>query len=355
MLKVHSVPNLYADVAPLLRDIYERGVMYEGEYCRALERRLNEILGKPCVVTSTGMSALELMISYWLAKGVRDIVVPNLCFSPVAAFAYRVGMRVHIIDTAPDSPFLDVNEYRRVASSLSRQHLLLQTWWFGIYDRELNREVHEIAEQYGGAVVQDAAHLIGIRGVEGDCAYSLTSTKICGGAEGGAVASNNEELLEWVASAKRFSWDSRRQMKHIYGDNYKLSEIHAAMALSALKHLDRDISRRLFIAHRMEEGILKTAKRLVAGHHDYNGYVFPLLLPKERREWVESELARREIEVWRYLTCALSAEPMLERNFVLPNSHSFTRRLLCLGTNPEWRDEDVDYIVDCVNDALRRL
>ena len=79
--------------------------------------------------------------------------------------------------------------------------------------------------------------------------FSLTPTKVLSGAEGGLITTNDGDLAEHLRWARDYGnpgdYDTR-----FAGLNARLSELHAAMALASLEHLEERVLHRNAVADR---------------------------------------------------------------------------------------------------------
>jgi dTDP-4-amino-4,6-dideoxygalactose transaminase len=84
--------------------------------------------------------------------------------------------------------------------------------------------------------------------------FSLTPTKVLSGAEGGLVTTNDSDLAERLRIARNYGnpgdYDCR-----FPGLNARLSELHAAVALSSLRFLESRVENRNHLAGVYREGL----------------------------------------------------------------------------------------------------
>ena len=116
------------------------------------------------------------------------------------------------------------------------------------------------AKELGADVMFDAAHGAGsLTDIDGTArplggfgraeVFSLTPTKVLSGAEGGLVTTNDADLAEHLRWARDYGnpgdYDTR-----FPGLNARLSELHAALALASLDHLEERVVHRNAVADR---------------------------------------------------------------------------------------------------------
>lgn len=107
--------------------------------------------------------------------------------------------------------------------------------------------IERIAKKHGLKVIYDAAHAFGVEingrsiGSYGDASmFSFHATKVYHTIEGGAIATDDEDLIYRLWKLKDFGIKDEEVVDGI-GANAKMNEFCAAMGLLNLKHVDDDI------------------------------------------------------------------------------------------------------------------
>lgn len=153
--------------------------------------------------------------------------------------------------------------------------------------------IHQLSQEYGFAVIEDASHAIGGRykGESiGNCRYSDISVfsfhpvKIITTAEGGIATTNSDALAEKM-NLLRSHGVTREQhlMTHEpdgpwyyqqvdLGFNYRMTEMQAALGLSQMTRLDEFVAQRHDLAKRYNEQLASLPLTLPFQHEDsYSG------------------------------------------------------------------------------------
>lgn len=133
--------------------------------------------------------------------------------------------------------------------------------------------IHALSQQYGFAIIEDASHAIGARyreGFVGDCRYSditvfsFHPVKIITTAEGGLATTRSAELARRMRLFRSHGisraideLESQNEGPWYYeqsclGYNYRLSELHAALGVSQMRHLEVWIERRHQVRQRYD-------------------------------------------------------------------------------------------------------
>ena len=101
-----------------------------------------------------------------------------------------------------------------------------------------------MAEKQDIHVMYDAAHAFGCQhqgkmiGNFGECeVFSFHATKFFNTFEGGAIATNDDQLAHKLRLMKNFGFEGKDNVIHL-GTNAKMSEISAAMGLASFAKID---------------------------------------------------------------------------------------------------------------------
>lgn len=162
-------------------------------------------------------------------------------------------------------------------------------------------QIHDLAQQYGFKVVEDASHAIGGQYQNqpiGNCAYSDVTVfsfhpvKIVTTAEGGMAMTNDETLAEKMAlyrshgitrdpALMTHASDGPWSYQQItLGYNYRMTDMQAALGVSQIQRLNHYIARRHDIATRYNQELselpLTLPMQATYGHSAYHLYVIRL-------------------------------------------------------------------------------
>jgi UDP-4-amino-4,6-dideoxy-N-acetyl-beta-L-altrosamine transaminase len=274
-----------AAVTAVLRSDY----LTTGPAVDAFEADLSRRLGAPHAVScSSGTAALHLS-TLALGLGPGDtVIVPSITFLATANAARFVGADVTFADVDPGTGLMTGES---LAEALARAGDRARA----IYVVHLNGQcadmaaINRVAGERGLPVVEDACHALG-----SECSYSGSDegyeptgcgrhaamsvfsfhpVKAIASGEGGAVVTADPSLARRAAALRthgmtRFGVDGvewrswapatdgpqptwRYEMREV-GYNYRLSDIHAALARSQLAQLDHFIAERRQLARRYD-------------------------------------------------------------------------------------------------------
>ena len=245
-----------AGVAERIRGILESGVLTNGPHVRELEERAADYLKvRHAVAVSTCTAGMMLVLR--AADLTGDVVLPSFTFQATAHAVAWNGLRPAFADIDPDTLTLSARATARAIGM--RTSAILATHTYGT-PADVDG-LAEVARHSGIWLFFDAAHAFGSRhrgrpvGGFGDAeVFSLTPTKPLVAGEGGIVATDDDGLAQEVRIARDYGKEPDYDCR-IIGLNARMSELHAAVALSSLVGLEDRIARRNEVARAYRDAL----------------------------------------------------------------------------------------------------
>lgn len=228
------------DFYRLVDEIFEkRWLTNRGELVRRFESELANYLGvKHCITICNGTVALEIAIKALGLTG--EVIIPSLTFVATAHALQWQGIKPVFCDIDRETYNIDPNEIEKHITPNTTAILAVHT-----YSRPAQiDELQEIARRNNLKLLFDAAHAFGCSykgamiGNFGDCeVFSFHATKFFNSFEGGAIATNSNELAQKIRLMQNFGFVGYDNVDYI-GTNGKMTEICAAMGLVNLNSID---------------------------------------------------------------------------------------------------------------------
>lgn len=349
----------------LLKRMLESGVVANnGPLVQSLEARLAETLGVQHVVaTSSGtMGLLIALQTLKIVGGTGDVVIlPAWTFLATAQAVLAAGLRCVFCDVDPISHVMSASSLRTCLDSFgNRVFAVIAVHLWGQKGDEVS--LHELCEKFHVPLVTDSAQAFGSE-VSNSLSmmqvYSLHATKLLSSAEGGCIATNDSQCAHVIRCLRDFGRSPDGGVLS-GGLNGKMSEVHAAIALSSLLDLDDNI-RHCRMIHREFRNRFHSSMRLRAmvvilplEQLNCCPYVVAVASSSECRVWAVEVLRVAGVAVSVYyrnlaqlfpteISVDLSVTKALQgRCFVLPTGRSITIK-------------DVDFIVSSLEKAKSRL
>lgn len=236
-------------------------------------------------------------------------------------------------------------------------------------------EIMAIARKHSLKVIEDACHgpLSEYKGQKlgtiGDCAaFSFFSNKNISTGEGGMFISNNKELADkarLLRSHGMTTMSYQRAGGHAtaydiveLGYNFRLDDIHAAIAIEQLKKLPGDLDTRLAVRARYVERLSKIANVVVpfADNTEFvSNYIMPIVITKgtvEDRDKMREAIHAAGIQTSVHYPAIHRFSIYKDYGVVLPQTEYVTDHEITLPMYAALTMEQIDFICDTVDKVV---
>lgn len=224
-----------------------------GPLVEQFEEKLQQLVGAPCLVVSSGTAALHCAYAAIDLEPGDEVITPPMTFIATQATAALFGAKIVFADIQLDTG--NINPQAVAAAITSKTKAIVAVDYAG-HPADLD-ELRAIADKHKIYLIEDAAHSIGstykgrpVGSIADITTFSFFPTKNLTTAEGGALATFHSDLL---LKAKRFARQGLvrdknefkildqgiwHQEVHEFGLNYRLPDVLCALGLSQLSRLD---------------------------------------------------------------------------------------------------------------------
>jgi perosamine synthetase len=316
------------------------------------------------VAVSSGTSALEIVFRTLAVEG-REVVIPTNTFFATAAAVVHAGGIPRLADVSPTTLALSPETLEAALTPLTAVVVVVHIG--GLITPEIDA-IRSICDRRGIVLVEDAAHAHG-SSLEGRAAgtfghaaaFSFYPTKVMTSGEGGMITTGDELLRD-----EAIVYRDQGKAGFLGGDHvrmgyaWRMSELHAAVGLVHLSHLDEAIATRRRVAARYDEALasLSGCQPLsipTAAVSNFYKYVV-LLDPGIDRAELKRELSERmgvslSGEVY---ASPLHRQPIfadLDRD-AFPVADDVCARHICLPVHSDMTDDEADYVVESLASVL---
>jgi len=216
-----------------------------GPVARLLEKRLAEFHEvKHCLVFSSGFWAIALAMRCLALAGRDEVIMPSLTYRRMADIAAWLPLKPHYCEVDPDS--LAMTPESVAACITENTALILGT--HPIVNCADAAGLETVAQEHGIPILFDSVESVYESVPEGriggfgaaEC-FSLHACKLLNGFGGGYLTSNDDALVQQLASMRTFGFTAPDTVSIAGGLNAKLNEMHAAMALASLDDIEAQI------------------------------------------------------------------------------------------------------------------
>lgn len=340
-----------------------------GPETEALEYEFAEYFKvKHALAISSCTTALHLAN---LAVGIKqgnEVICPSLTFVATSnSVIYSGGTPVF-------ADILSVNDWtispHEIENKINKNTRAIIVMHYGGFACKMD-EIIEIANCHKIPVIEDAAHAPGsmykdrFLGAIGDIScFSFFSNKNISTGEGGMICTNNDDYANYIKKIRSHGMTSAtldRHHGHAYsydvtdlGYNYRIDEIHAALARCQLKKLEIGNEHRRRAATHYKNALSKIDKiKIPFGNYSFiaNYHIFPILLDESidrhslmvflREKGIQTSIHYPSIHKFGYYRTIMGDQ-------ILPNTDFVARHELTLPMYASITDAQIDYIVDAL-------
>lgn len=324
-----------------------------GEFVITLEKELKNKLGvKHLFFVTNGTIALQIALKAVSNSGDEIITTP---FSYVATTSSIVWEGCCPVFADIDKLTWNINPENIESLISPKTKAIIATHVFG--NPCENDKIKAIADKHKLKVIYDAAHAFGVQvhstpiANMGDIStFSFHATKIFHTIEGGAIATNDDELAFKISYLRNFGHNGPLDF-HGLGVNGKNSEFHAAMGLCNLKHFERIKSKykNLYLNYLNGLDSNRYSFQNIEDKFGYNYSYFPILFKTETELRNKmKKLNDENIFPRRYFFPSLNNLPYVNDK-TCSISEGISSRILCLPMYFDLTFEEQGNIIELLN------
>ncbi len=344
--------------------VLKSGMLAQGPVVAALEASTAQFCGtKYALALNSGTAALHAAL---FAVGVGpgdEVITTPYSFMATINSILMLGARPVLIDIDPESYNLDPNRLKKAITSKTRAIIPVD-----LYGQPYDyAEVKAIASKYGIKIVEDACQAIGATyknkqaGTLGDIGcFSLYATKNMMSGEGGLICTNNEKYVRAIRQFRQHGMSASYEYEHI-GYNYRMSDLHAAIAYEQLKKVNGFNKKRVQNAAAYTK-LLKTVEGLILPTvqpnrtHVYHQYTVRVTKGfGMNRDQLASYLRERGIGTGVYYPKALHeykhTAKLGYKKGSFPQAELAAREVLSLPVHPKVSAHDIKLVVQAIEEA----
>jgi perosamine synthetase len=215
------------------------------------------------VAVNNGTSALELAVETLELKPGDEVIIPAFTIISCALAVVRNGGVPVLVDSDPVTFGLDVTQLEARITPRTRAIMPVH-----IYGHPVDMDpVLAIARKHGLVVIEDAAEVHGAEyltgrdgstpqwrrcGGLGDVStFSFYANKLVTTGEGGMALTNDATVAERMRSQRNLCFRPERRFFHTeLGNNFRLTNLQAAVGVAQLERIDAIVERKRWMGHR---------------------------------------------------------------------------------------------------------
>ena len=365
--------NFDGKEAQAAADTINSGWISTGPKCEELEKMFVDMFHVNYAVSiSNCTDALHLCCLVCGVGPGDEVICPSLTFAASANCIRYAGATPVFCDiVGADHINIDPNEIEKKITDKTKAILVVHMAGFPCK----MDDIMAIAKKHNLRVIEDACHgpLSEYKGKKlgtiGDCAaFSFFSNKNISTGEGGMFISNNKEMADkarLLRSHGMTTMSYQRAGGHAtaydiveLGYNFRLDDIHAAIAIEQLKKLPGDLKQRIAVRNRYIELLSKVENVVIpfADNKEFtSNYIMPIIVTKgtvEDRDAIRNKIHEAGVQTSVHYPAIHRFSIYKEYGAVLPQTEYVTDHEITLPMYAALTMEDVEYIVKVVDTAV---
>lgn len=221
----------------------------EGPFVKEFEQKMSASVGRKYgIAVSNGTAALEVAAQ---ALGIREgdeVIMPTFTIISCAMAVTKLGAVPVLVDSDLHTWNMSVEEIEAKITPKTKAIMMIHLYGLPV---EVDK-VLALAKKYDLKVIEDAAEMHGQTykrkpcGSFGDIStFSFYPNKHVTTGEGGMVVTDDEELAERCRMLRNLCF--RKDVRYVHdeiSDNYRFTNLQAAVGLAQLERLDEFVARK---------------------------------------------------------------------------------------------------------------
>lgn len=349
-----SRPDIGDEEKRAVLEVLDSGMLAMGPRVAALEDSFTQAIGtRHAVATSSGTTALHLaLLAHGVGPGDEVITSPFTFIASVNAILF-CGAKPVFADIDPVTFNIDPDHLD--AAITERTKVLMPVHLYGQPAR-MDR-ISEIARKHGLALVEDAAQAIGATfkgravGSFGTACFSLYATKNVVSAEGGVVTTDDDQVADRMRLLRNHGMRTRYQYEGL-GYNFRMTDVHAAIAQVQLAKMPESTRRRRENARTLTDGLRGVVTPQVAAGGDHVWHQYTVRVPDGRRDEFAKRLGELGIGTGIFYPIGVHRFPHVAEiagEYTLPVTDRAAQEVLSLPVHPLLEAGDLERIIGAVN------
>ena len=359
-LSLKDITNKYsAEIHEAVGRVVDSGWYLQGEENRRFEQNFARYIGTSHAIgCANGLDALIWILRGYIELGVMkpgdEVIVPaNTYIASILAITENNLVPV-LVEPSMETLQIDDSLIEEKITAKTKAIMIVHLYGQCAY----TEKIATLCKKYNLKLIEDNAQAHGClyqgrkTGCLGDAAgHSFYPGKNLGAlGDAGAVTTNDQKLAKAIRSLANYG-SSKKYVFQYQGRNSRLDEIQAAVLDVKLKYLDEDVALRQNVAKRYIAEIKNPKVRLpvVPDFAAHAFHLFPIFC--ENRDELQKYLTEKGIGTnIHYPIPPHQQECYTEwTSLSLPITEKIHREELSLPMSPCLTEEQVDWVVQCVN------
>ena len=343
----------------------------EGPFVKEFEQKMSATVDRKYgIAVSNGTAALEVAVQALGIGAGDEVIMPAFTIISCAMAVTKVGAVPVLVDS--DMYTWNMNVHEIEAKITTRTKAIMMVHLYGL-PVEADR-ILTLAKKYNLKVIEDAAEMHGQTyngkpcGSFGDIStFSFYPNKHITTGEGGMVVTDDADLAERCRLLRNLCF--RKDVRYVHdeiSDNYRFTNLQAAVGLAQLERLDEFVTRKREMgkyyteALREVEGLILPVQKMDYADNIY--WVYGLVLNKDipaDNKIIQRLLAEEGIGSRTFFWC-IHEQPVYQKKGMFqeesyPNAEYLARKGFYIPSGLALTRQQMQYVVSGVIRVIERL
>ncbi len=351
-------PLLGTNEEKVVQKVMKSGWLSQGKITEQFEKKMCQITNsKFAIAVNNGTSALMCaLIAHKIGKD-DEVILPSFTFVATVNAVISVGAKPVLVDcdpltfnTTPEIMNEKITKKTKAIIPVDVSGMPVNIDSFRKFAKEKNLILIEDAAEALGAQYKNKK--IGSFGHS--AIFSFHMAKIVTGIEGGIITTNDREIAR-KAKLIRSHGDLGGYNSICFGLNFRISDIHSAIALEQIKKLDQYLERRNQLARIYKDELKEFDFQEIPNYVTLHPFMlFGLLFKPKIRNKVNQFLNKNGIETricWRPIH--LQKYFLTNKKYNLPFSEQIFTKIINLPMGNGLSENDVIKVTHSVKKAIK--
>ena len=301
-----------------------------------------------------GFAGIAVVVSY-LPKGTK-VITPIAGFPATLSPTIQVGFTPIFVDIDPQTFCIDPSA---IAKAITPKTKAIQVVHLYGLPAEMPA-IMKLAKKHKLLVIEDAAqaHLASVEGSPvgtfGDAAaFSFYPTKNMTSGEGGMIVFKDKEAAR-LARLYRNQGMEKRYQNEIVGFNLRMTDIHAAIGRTQLKHLLKWSKKRQDNAMTLSSQLQNVVTPIIPNGFSHVFHQYTIRVAKNRDTFAD-KLSKAGVGNSVYYPTQVHKLPSFNSALSLPQTQLATETVLSLPVHPSLSKRDLKRVVNTVNSLIKEI
>lgn len=224
----------------------------EGPFVKKFEENMSAAVGRKYgVAVSSGTAALEVAVQALGIKPGDEIIMPTFTIISCAMAVTKVGAVPVLVDSDLYTWNMNVSEIESKITSKTKAIMVVHLYGLPV---DIDK-VLELAQKYNLQIIEDAAEMHGQMYKKRPCGgfgdistFSFYPNKHITTGEGGMIVTDDEQLAERCRYLRNLCF--KKNVRYVHdeiSDNYRFTNLQAAVGLAQLERLEEFMERKRFM------------------------------------------------------------------------------------------------------------